>query len=81
MKLGQTVLHLILSCAMGSLAGLAVPVTSHSQDVIEGIASKRLARLVAADNDVVEQSGREDSGTAGHDPSVSKNRDHLSRLY
>ena len=36
MKLGQTVLRLILSCALGSLAGLAVPVTSHSQDIIEG---------------------------------------------
>ena len=45
------------------------------------IASKRLAPLVAADNDVVEQSGREYSGTAGHEPIVSKNRDHLSRLY
>ncbi len=36
MKLGQTVLHLILSGALGSLVGLAVPVTSHSQDIIEG---------------------------------------------
>ena len=36
MKLGQTVLRLILSCALGSLVGLAVPVTSHSQDIIEG---------------------------------------------
>ena len=35
----------------------------------------------AAENDVVEQTGREYSGTAGHDPIISKNRDHLSRLY
>ena len=45
------------------------------------IASKRLAPLVAPDSDLIEQYRREDSGTAGHDPIITKNRDHLSRLY
>ena len=36
MTLGQTVLHLILSCTLCSLVGLAVPVKGHSQDIIEG---------------------------------------------
>ena len=36
MKLGQTVLQFILTGALCSLVGLAVPVTSHSQDIIEG---------------------------------------------
>ena len=36
MKLCRTVLRLTLSCTLCSFFGLAVPVKSHSQDIIDG---------------------------------------------
>lgn len=39
------------------------------------IAAKRLSPLIAPRDDVIEQSGREDSGTAGHEKGLTETGD------
>ena len=57
-----------------------VPAQPFEIRLVVAVTKKSLAPLVATDDDVIEQTGCEDSRTTGYDWRISKNRGAMSRL-